>query len=278
MDLDDKTREEIFWQLLEGIAYLHSMGVMHRDIKPNNMTVVSVNPAHPEARLIDFGLATIGLQSRDYQAGTQQYHAPEMLAGWDNRTNDPYDERVDMFAFGLSMYQFFCGQLCGWQRIDMDSSKKISTSNLTEIENRLFASRNRKELMELISFLISWDPQRRPSAREAMSLGGREQPARSVDEEERARVDRDRDDTQDGGIGSSMGRMSISGAGPISHDRSSRQESRLPHDGSSREENHPGGSRMFASKPPTEYCPLEIPEGGMTQDLNELTHHHLDID
>ena len=262
---DGETREEIFWQLLEGIEFLHSIEVMHRDIKPNNMTVVSMNPAHPEARLIDFGMATVGLQSCEYRVGTQQYQAPEMLAGWDNRTNDPYDERVDMFAFGLSMYQFFCQQLCGWNRIDMDEENNVNRSNLTEIESRLFASRNRKELMELISFMISWDPQRRPSAREIMRLGGRDQSAKNCDAEETARIDRERDDVQDSGIGSSMGRLSVSEAGQTSHDRSSQQESHL------------GGSRVFENKPPTNHCSLETPEGGMTQDMNELTDDHLDI-
>ena len=301
MSLDDKTRKEIFWQLLEGIEFLHSIEVMHRDIKPNNMTVVSMNPAHPEARLIDFGMATKGMQSCEYHVGTQEYQAPEMLAGWDNRTKDPYDERVDIFAFGLSMYQFFCQQPCGWERIDMDRNKNISNSNLAEIESRLFASKNRGKLMQLISFLISWDPEDRPSARETMRFGGRDQSARNLDEEERARIGREQDEIQDSGIGSSMGRLSISGAGQTSHDRSSRQESHLSHDKSSRQESHIShdkASRRESHLSPdnhlgrevtyedrecmristTNHCPLEAPEGGMTRDMNELTDHNLDID
>lgn len=261
MILDDKTREEIFWQLLEGIEFLHSIDVMHRDIKPLNMTVVSINPAHPEARLIDFGMATRGMQSCEYHVGTQQYQAPEMLAGWDNRTNDPYDERVDMFAFGLSMYQFFCLQPCGWGRIDMDREKNINTSNLTEIESRLFASRNRKELMELICSLISWDPQDRPSARETIRLGGRDQSAKNRDAEEKARIDRERDEIQDSGIGSLMGRLSISGAGQTSHDRSLRDQ-----DQSARNRDEDKGAGNYIEQD-------EIQEGGMGSPMGRLSIH-----
>ena len=223
MLLDDETREEIFWQLLEGIEFLHSLEVMHRDIKPANMTVVSINPAHPQARLIDFGMATKGLQSCEYHVGTQNYSAPEMLAGWDNRTNEPYDERVDMFAFGISMYQFFCQRLCDWERIDMDRKKDINASNLTNIQFRLFESSMREDLLALITPMISWDPQRRPTARRVLGLRFRDESARSRDEEERAGIDGEQDEIQDGGIGGSMGNLSISGAERPLQGRSSRQ-------------------------------------------------------
>lgn len=175
--LDDRTREEIFWQLLEGIEFLHSIEVMHRDIKPLNMTVASMNAAEPQARLIDFGMATRGLESRDYMVGTQSYLAPEMWAGYEGRSYDKYNDRVDIFAFGLSMYQFFCRQLCGWDRIDKDRNGGLNNSTLLSIQRRLYESRSCEELMGLISSFISWDPDRRPSAREAMRLGGRHQSA-----------------------------------------------------------------------------------------------------
>lgn len=213
--LDDETREEIFWQLLEGIEFLHSLEVMHRDIKPANMTVVSMNPAHPQARLIDFGMATIGLESREYHVGTQPYAAPEILAGWDDRTNDPYDERVDMFSFGLSMYQFFCQRLCDWDRIDMDRKRDINASNLTRISFGLFETSMREELLELISNMISWDPQRRYTARETMRLGGRAQPAGSRGKEERARINAERDEIQDCSIHDMASLNVTSPSGPI---------------------------------------------------------------
>lgn len=245
ISLNDKTREELFWQLLEGIEFLHSIEVMHRDIKPLNMTVVSLNPAHPEARLIDFGMATRGLESYDYMLGTRSYLAPEMWAGWENRTNDPYDERVDMFAFGLSMYQFFCQQPCGWERIDTENGE-ISSSTLEEIERRLFESRYRDGLMQLISLFIAWDPQDRPSARDAMRMGMSES-ARYHDQEERMRNDRERDEIEDSGIGSSMGGLSIFGAGRTSNDRSRRESLR----GTSREYEAPSRYPSSPARAPT---------------------------
>ncbi len=223
MALDDETREEIFWQLLEGIEFLHSIEIMHRDIKPLNMTVVSTNPNRPEARLIDFGMAHTGLESREYRVGTQPYLAPEILAGQDGRRNDAYDERVDIFAFGLSMYQFFCEQLCGWPRIDQDMDGNPNDSTLLEIERKLHASRYRQNIIKTIVSFIEWDAELRPSAREA--LRDRNQSVRNHDEAERFENDEEYDELEDncGGIGSSMGRLSVSGPGHNSNDRSSRE-------------------------------------------------------
>ena len=222
MVLDDETREEIFWQLLEGIEFLHSIEIMHRDIKPLNMTVVSTNPNRPEARLIDFGMAKKGLESYEYRVGTPSYLAPEIWAGKDGKRNDAYNERVDIFAFGLSMYQFFCQQLCSWGRIDQDIDGNTDDSTLSLIQNRLFDSKHREEITTLIASFINWDAKFRPSAREA--LRGRNQSVRNYDETERFVNQGEYGEVEDswGGIGSSMARLSVSGPGHP-YDRSSQE-------------------------------------------------------
>ncbi len=223
MALDDETREEIFWQLLEGIEFLHSIEIMHRDIKPLNMTVVSTNPNRPEARLIDFGMAHKGLNSKEYRVGTPSYLAPEIWAGKDGRRNDAYDERVDIFAFGLSMYQFFFQQLCGWLRIDQDIDGNTNDSTLSQIQRRVLDSKHREKITILIASFIEWDAELRPSASEA--LRGRNQPVRNHDEAEGFENDGGYDEVEDncGGIGRSMGRLSVSGPGHNSYDRSSQE-------------------------------------------------------
>ena len=166
--LNVQTREKIFWQLLEGIEFLHSIKVMHRDIKPLNMVVVSKSADRPEARLIDFGLAQLGLESDSYSAGTCSYQAPEMWAGAERRTRDKYTEKVDIFAFGLSMYQFLCHKPCDWDRVDTDAEGNISDSLLIEMVTRLCESHNLPPLIQVVLSLIEWDPRNRPSAKDAL--------------------------------------------------------------------------------------------------------------
>ena len=207
------TCEKIFWQLLEGIGFLHSNNIMHRDIKPLNIAVISIAPDRPEARLIDFGLAKFGLESDQYYAGTPSYMAPEMWAGAEARTKDKYNEKVDIFAFGLSMFQFFCHQPCRWNRIDQDAGGRINEVTLEQVEHSLIYSSTPSEIKEWIQSFINWDPLMRSSAKDALELRGKVQSQKEraedstseneidVDKANDDEADEDEVDKDDGGAG-----------------------------------------------------------------------------
>jgi len=84
----------ILKQVLEGLAYLHSQGIMHRDIKCSNILVSSSGIA----KLADFGLSThfspIKLENGKKPVSTLWYRAPEVLKGQD------YSEAIDIWSLG----------------------------------------------------------------------------------------------------------------------------------------------------------------------------------
>ena len=96
-------------QLTEALAYAHAQGVIHRDIKPQNVMVT------PEGRvkLMDFGLAKAPGRFDDAEEtraaltapgvffGTLQYMSPEQLEG------SAADHRSDIFSLGMVIYQLF---------------------------------------------------------------------------------------------------------------------------------------------------------------------------
>ena len=82
--------------MAEGLAYLHRLGIIHRDVKPKN---VLVSPQG--AKLSDLGTAKmVGIAAMTAQhtvgPGTAIYHPPEVLAG-------EYTESIDVFSLGLSV-------------------------------------------------------------------------------------------------------------------------------------------------------------------------------
>mmetsp|Transcript_84767 Transcript_84767/g.162164 ORF Transcript_84767/g.162164 Transcript_84767/m.162164 type:complete len:514 (-) Transcript_84767:122-1663(-) len=82
------------------LAYLHSMFVVHRDVKSHN--VLLTPGRHPVAKLCDFGLARTKSElctGTMQWAGTASYMAPELFA------KKKYTEAVDVFAFGVMLWE-----------------------------------------------------------------------------------------------------------------------------------------------------------------------------
>ncbi|XP_021267282.1 eukaryotic translation initiation factor 2-alpha kinase 1 isoform X2 [Numida meleagris] len=105
---------KIFEELIEGVCYIHSMGVMHRDIKPRN---IFLHGSDRQVKIGDFGLACKDLLWDDTDqwfhteringlthtsgVGTCLYASPEQLQGSD------YDFKSDMYSLGVILLELF---------------------------------------------------------------------------------------------------------------------------------------------------------------------------
>ena len=90
-------------KLARGIAALHRAGIIHRDIKPDNVIVES----NGSLKLIDLGVVRVpGLEDFPPEdiPGTAAYMAPEMFTG------EPGNEATDMYALGVTMFRAFTGE------------------------------------------------------------------------------------------------------------------------------------------------------------------------
>ena len=94
-------RLDIALQVCNGLGYAHSRGVIHRDVKPENVQVTSSG----RVKLLDFGIARIQAEQTLTQAqiGTPRYMSPEQIKG------EPIDGRSDIFSFGVVLYELLAG-------------------------------------------------------------------------------------------------------------------------------------------------------------------------
>lgn len=93
--------------VMEGLKYLHSLGITHRDLKPENL--LYYHPGHDSRILItDFGLSAHRRAGDEYMqttCGTPEYIAPEILA------RKPYNCLVDEWAAGVICYIMLSGTM-----------------------------------------------------------------------------------------------------------------------------------------------------------------------
>lgn len=105
------------------LAHVHKQGYIHRDICPRNF-ICTADMSH--IKLIDFGLtvpATEAFMKPGNRTGTPLYMAPEIVR------RRPTDQRLDIFAFGVTCYQLLCfefpwpgGEVSGLAALNHDTS------------------------------------------------------------------------------------------------------------------------------------------------------------
>ena len=104
----------IFKQLLEGVAYLHSKGCSHRDLKLENILLDS-QEAECNVKIADFGLAKIvgpGASVMQTKCGTAEYQAPEIIHPQGGGAKPGYSNAIDLWSLGVILY---CGSVPAWR-------------------------------------------------------------------------------------------------------------------------------------------------------------------
>ena len=94
-------------QLLDGLAAVHAAGIVHRDVKPENV-LVDLAGGQPAVRLTDFGVARLSyggsLTKLSSLIGTPEYMAPEVAE------HDTATPAVDLYSTGVVLYELLCGR------------------------------------------------------------------------------------------------------------------------------------------------------------------------
>uniref|UniRef100_A0A0N4ZTF7 Serine/threonine-protein kinase PLK n=1 Tax=Parastrongyloides trichosuri TaxID=131310 RepID=A0A0N4ZTF7_PARTI len=144
-------------QVVDGVAYLHERGIIHRDLKLGNLFLSDMM----DVKIGDFGLATI-IQSSDERrktfCGTPNYIAPEVL------TKTGHSLEVDIWAIGCVLYTLLVGK------------PPFETSNIketyTRIKNNQFSipSNINDNAKHLIRFLLHPNPSSRPRVRDTLKF------------------------------------------------------------------------------------------------------------
>ncbi|ORY85459.1 glycogen synthase kinase-3 beta [Protomyces lactucae-debilis] len=173
------------YQLFRSLVYIHSLGICHRDIKPQNLLL---NPATGVLKLCDFGSAKIlvpGEPNVSYIC-SRYYRAPELIFGATN-----YTTKIDIWSTGCVMAELMLGQplFPGESGIDQlveiikvlgtPTREQIKTMNPNYMEyrfpqirphpfSRVFRRGTPTDALDLIAKVLDYTPTTRLSAFDAM--------------------------------------------------------------------------------------------------------------
>jgi serine/threonine protein kinase/Tfp pilus assembly protein PilF len=158
-------------QIAGALAFAHARGVIHRDVKPQNIMVT----AEGEAKVLDFGLAKFVSQKRDEGrgdedpaqtlhvgdvVGTPAYMSPEQARG------EELDARSDIFSFGVVLYEMLSGR----NPFIRDSVEETIRAVQTDEPPRLSLSGRSAALGDVAFACLKKDRDLRPKLRDLSAL------------------------------------------------------------------------------------------------------------
>jgi serine/threonine protein kinase len=172
------------YQLCRSLAYIHSQGICHRDIKPQNLLL---DPQSGILKLCDFGSAKVLVKSEPNVSYicSRYYRAPELIFG-----STTYNTAIDIWSMGCVLAELLLGQplFPGESGVDqlVEIIKVLGTPTREQIQamnehytefkfpqikahpwNRVFRSRTPPEAIDLVSRILQYDPTSRVSPLEA---------------------------------------------------------------------------------------------------------------
>jgi hypothetical protein len=176
-DLSDADVVEAGAQILEGLAYAHAHGVVHRDVKPAN--VLLADAPSVSVKLLDFGLALMReeetLTAVGDIPGTLAYISPERLRG------EQAGPEADVWSVGVLLWEALVGHHPLWNGNLLETARSIQAGapSLRTVRPDL-----PKPLVALVDRMLSVDPRRRPRAARAaadLRAAGRARPRRRAE-------------------------------------------------------------------------------------------------
>ena len=159
---EDDARQ-VFKTLISALAHIHAAGVVHRDIKLENLVLAEPHDVS-SVRLIDFGLAAdLSGPPLHTVCGTPHFVAPEVIK---SSSGDGYGRECDMWGAGVVLFQLLSGYLPFDSLTSIDVMRKIYEGK-ANFKDPVWSMVSRGAI-DLTKRLLTVDPRQRPTTEQAL--------------------------------------------------------------------------------------------------------------
>lgn len=160
-NFNEKIASRIMKQIVNAVLYCHINGIVHRDIKSDNILFLH-NRIDSPVKLIDFGISVKFEKETKLRekTGTVLYIAPEVIKG-------SYDEKCDIWSCGVLMYMMLSGLPPFYGTNRKEVMAKISQGKFS-FKSKIWTLIS-KEAKDLIEKMLTLNPEQRPSCKEILN-------------------------------------------------------------------------------------------------------------
>jgi serine/threonine protein kinase len=155
-------------EIASALAFLHGIGVVHSDLKPENIMLSAENVADSAVKLVDFGSSDIPGGEKPHASFTPAYASPEAF----HRDKISAEPAMDMWALGIILYIMLVGRhpyILQGQATDTELEERIRTNeNPPPIRNSPITAHLSESAIDLLERLIERDPEKRLTAGEML--------------------------------------------------------------------------------------------------------------
>lgn len=157
LQVTEQNLADIMFQVFSAISYIHSKGIVHRDLKTKNLLLVNFEDLM--VKIADFGSACFLDSSKKAKGycGTKLFIAPEV-------NGESYNEKVDVWSCGMIMYSLVNKEV---ELCDTSNEEGVRVFIEKAIKTSEILSKN-EGVAELFSKLLRWNPEERISANDAL--------------------------------------------------------------------------------------------------------------
>lgn len=143
--MPENIAREIILQVIQAMLYCHSRGVVHRDLKLENVLFKYPDEEDFFVKVVDFGIA--GMAQEKVDAGTLAYMAPECIL---EKTNADTTPAIDVWAIGIMFYAMLYGTLPFRADNDRDLMKQIKNDPIKFPKTRPITPKGKEAIKSML--------------------------------------------------------------------------------------------------------------------------------